>query len=355
MKSNIPTKALKLKLELELPFSKKSNEFKILRALGKVRNGIVREVVVPATMTLHALNYLICKCFGWQNSHLHHFEYPESTFQMLTNGTYLPDNNGRIPKNGLYSRWCELCGIYFRYPSEDFTDWYWDDDYQEGEDFYTWLEKKYCGPYRYEGKQEHYLFANKQALSLLEKNPSFTKLSMKHEHPEKVLHVNEATIEDIHFYLLGSLDELLERLSLCELITTEDKLHSTNAYKETIEDLIEDMETTIIDPRVIPLNNKLIYKYDYGDGWVVNITCEATYEEYYSRHSGELIDVIHGERPLCTYVDGYNVMDDVGGVYGYIDFLLDYFGGNSEERKEAKGYGSFMGWINRLPKADEIL
>ena len=51
---------------------------------------------------------------------------------------------------GLVKEWTRQVGMYFRFPSENYEDIYWDDDYEEGESFKTWLKSKYCGPYSYE-------------------------------------------------------------------------------------------------------------------------------------------------------------------------------------------------------------
>ena len=104
---NVPTQTVQLHLELNCDHLD-SQEASILREYGKVNKSLSRDVLVPSSITLHALHYVIQRAFGWQNSHLHHFELPEETFKMLTGGRF--------------KRWGELCGIYFRMPSEDFED-----------------------------------------------------------------------------------------------------------------------------------------------------------------------------------------------------------------------------------------
>lgn len=78
-----PTQMLHLRLELDtddLDYTRRKN----LVRHGKVTEGLIRDVIVPNTMTLHALHYLIQKCFGWQNSHLHHFTLPQELFDRIT-------------------------------------------------------------------------------------------------------------------------------------------------------------------------------------------------------------------------------------------------------------------------------
>ena len=65
------------------------------------------------------------------------------------------------------------------------------------------------------------------------------------------------------------------------------------------------------DLPVLPLSDTLIYRYDYGDNWIVKIT---VVEEV----KGELKDqVLETERPICVAADGLPVMDDVGGILIY--------------------------------------
>ena len=61
------------KLHLEL--NTEGAEMDVLKKYGKVKTGISRDVLVPSNITLHALHYVIQRAFGWQNSHLHHFEF----------------------------------------------------------------------------------------------------------------------------------------------------------------------------------------------------------------------------------------------------------------------------------------
>lgn len=106
----------------------------VLQTYGGVKYGdtISRDVIVPGDMPLWALNYVIQKCFGWQNSHLHQFELPEEQFQKVING-----------KSEYF---INLVGVVFRSPWMDEAEEFWNDDY-EGGSFKTWLRKKYTGPY----------------------------------------------------------------------------------------------------------------------------------------------------------------------------------------------------------------
>ena len=110
-------KVLKLHLELNMKYVDEE-EMQILKKHGAVKNGISRDILVPSDITLHALNYAILRMFGWQNGHLHNFSLPENVFKELTENKFL--------------MWSEMAGVYFRFPTENYEDIYWDDDYREG-------------------------------------------------------------------------------------------------------------------------------------------------------------------------------------------------------------------------------
>ena len=106
----------------------------VLKTYGQVKYGdaISRDVIVPNDMPLWALHYMMQKCFGWQNSHLHQFELPREQFERITDGNA-----------GAYAA---LMGVIFRSPWMDENEEFWNDDYESGS-FKTWIRRKYSGPY----------------------------------------------------------------------------------------------------------------------------------------------------------------------------------------------------------------
>ncbi len=135
-------KVLKLRLELDMKYTDE-DEMQTLKKYGSVKKSISRDILAPGDITLHALNYAILRMFGWQNSHLHNFSLPENIFKDLTDNRFLV--------------WSKMAGVYFRFPTENYEDIYWDDDYREGESIKSWMRRKYTGPYKYKGYGEHYL------------------------------------------------------------------------------------------------------------------------------------------------------------------------------------------------------
>lgn len=53
--------------------------------------------------------------------------------------------------------------------------------------------------------------------------------------------------------------------------------------------------------------------------------------------------------------DGLDVMDDVGGIYGYIEFLKTINGKDLEEKADMLTWAKGMGWTGRKKKPENIL
>lgn len=151
------------------------------------------------------------------------------------------------------------------------------------------------------------------------------------------------------------------------------------------------------NPGVIPFAEELYYIYDYGDDWCVKITCVDAYtanENYDHSHamsrmnedgvivmdqkirwedlqykslSGmevgsdlreKLQTVYLKTLPVCVMADGLNVMDDVGGLYGYQDFLRlinSTLPDDQEEKEDSRAWAKGMGWTGRKTKPENIL
>lgn len=367
-------KVIRLKLELNIDGA----DMDVLKKYGKVKKGITREVLTPADINLHALHYVIQKAFGWQNSHLHHFLLPDEKFNELTQNSFI--------------KWADYCGIYFRFPSENFEDLYWDDDYDESVSIKTWLRRKYTGLYQYHGRSEHFMEARTAVRDLIVANetmrisPSFEEwMNMSEEQQEDILanprvkKITDITCDEMREYFLeeGGLDELLERLKVTEVLGKEASAVQLEALLADANKRFGENDTSAdneydywrkmnrLDGNALPLTDELIYEYDYGDGWEVKI---SLLDEYYSDDAwdhpnkadyitpaitekqvfddqtpmyknGEIIEselrdqiakVIMKRRPLCIALDGLPVLDDVGGIGGYCEMLTGIHGEGSE-------------------------
>jgi len=393
---------LRLRLTLDTAFVDRSG-MEVLKKYGKVNKGITREVLVPADITLHALHYVIQKAFGWQNSHLHQFRLPGDDFQQLTGGKNKTDFRGYVQYDGLYTDWAKLCGIYFRFPCDDFDDLYWDDDYDEDQSIKTWFRKKYTGPYKYGGQWEHYRRANKAAKDIMKKYSqvhkavSFDEWSEMSEEQQDsyestYIPIQESSIDNIQYSFEGRMDELLERLKLIELLLPPGIKKNDN-LSLMIEELQSRQADSSVELPVIPVSDHLDYAYDYGDGWEVKIemtdcyylkdrfdiseernlkgdiaaalTGEKCHKDMtaYDMHNNAWDDdfsntiacVREKKKPICIELDGMPVMDDVGGIYGYVNFLETIHGDDAREKEESLGWAKFVGWTGRMNKPETVL
>ena len=163
--------------------------------------------------------------------------------------------------------------------------------------------------------------------------------------------------------------------------------------KEKIKFLQKQQEKEAEDLAVLPVAHELIYSYDYGDGWDVKITLEDCYytENVFGAEKGSSLErgtnfsvtdkqvladkiafdmnnqklgkamalkvamVAMKKRPVGLSVDGLSLMDDVGGIGGYIDFLRIIHGEDPDEKEDMKEWAKWMGWTGRMIKPENLL
>ena len=407
--------AMQLHLELDLGYFAEEHK-KVLRRYGRMKDGITRDFIVPGNMTLHGLHYAIMKAFGWQNSHLHSYVPYEDEFKKMTDG-------------GLVKEWTRQVGMYFRFPSENYEDIYWDDDYEEGESFKTWLKSKYCGPYSYEGVGEHYIpaqievdrfrkdwpaiqkkttdqrtwnvYMEGQCEEMLERPMLWTVLktpaeqgdwdSWKQEKEAALKQVEKKRKDIIKKYrqLTARMDQIVEEAGTHFDEEGNPTIDMVPYFRE-MEELDRELEMLCIEynPEPIPALSALCYRYDYGDGWEIKITCtNAWYDKtVYARDEegdmlhdkngfvpekalfvdafgqqidGEFLDKLRDiqrkEKPICIAWDGMSLVDDVGGVGGFCEFLEAINGDDTKEKKSYKTWARSLGWTGRMPKPENML
>nr|WP_300002541.1 hypothetical protein [Tissierella sp.] len=307
---------------------------RMLRRYGESISGdsITRDILIPSDMPLHNLHYTIQKLFGWQNSHLRSFYLPEQIYNELTGATV--------------KGWADLVGIIFQPPSEAEDDVFWDDDYERGS-FKVWLKKKYIGPYIYGGTMEHPEIARKdiqeflEHFKMLEVRESLSEY-MKRKEQDKNAEIRiikkspliDLTLEEMNTSIIidGGTESLLERLELNKVIAAQD----------------EDINSE----ELFPVTKELIYNYDFGDNWIIKITkykdCEDLLkqnmiDEYELEEAEE--EVLEKHKPVCINKVGISVLDDVGGLSGFADFLgIIYEGEDKEEVSSARAWAKSLGW-----------
>lgn len=374
-KSNYAPKVMKLKLSLDMSHLD-AEEMEILRTYGKVEEGITRTVLVPACMSLHALHYLINQAFGWQNSHLHHFSLTEEIEKELT-------------KDGRLSEWSKLCGVYFRFP-EEYDDIFWDDDYREGESPKTWMRRKYNGPYYNGARSEDYTECQYEVRGLRERfsefevREDFGEMYDRHQKTgeqdgprskgrKKFEDVTIQELETVIMFDVGFYD-LVESIPLYRILIPE--IGNLDNPDRNDVGISTGLAKRFASP--VPVTGSLEYEYDYGDGWSVTIECV---DEFFRQKSadGQTIHYFNsqgnlatddelfqrvGERlkPVCIEADGLPVMDDAGGIHGYVEKLrimkepVDSSDKEAlEEQKEYRAWARMQGWTGKKVKAENIL
>ena len=333
--SSIKNEITPVRLHLELKDDYLSDyQKRMLRRYGESTSGesITRDILVPSDMPLHNLHYTIQRLFGWQNSHLRSFYLPEEIYNKLTGGTV--------------KGWSDLVGILFQPPSEAEEDVFWDDDYERGS-FIVWLRKKYTGPYIYGGTMEHPEVAKQDVQELLERfrmlevRESFSDYMKRVERDEnsemriiKKAPLINLTLEEMNLSLMldGGTESLLERLKVNKVIAAQG----------------EDINLEGLPP----VTKELIYNYDFGDNWIVKIT---KYKDCEDLLNNNIIDkyeleeaeytVLDRHKPVCINKVGVSVLDDVGGLSGFANFLgTIYEGEDKEEASSARAWAKSLGW-----------
>jgi len=330
-------KVIHLHLELKSDHVDDS-EKAILRKYGQSSTGdsISRDILIPSDMPLHNLHYAIQRLFGWQNSHLRRFVLPEEIYNQLTGGTV--------------KGWAGLVGILFQPPSEGEHDVFWDDDYRSGS-IKVWFKKKYTGPYYFRGITEDYQWAQNDIKQLIERFP--------------LLEVEESFADYLNRSKAGDIENprIIKKAPLIEF--TLEEMNNTISMDSGTESLLERLEVAKVlaykgdDVRekndIFPVTNKLIYNYDYGDDWTITITKEKDSRELLQKgyiSEDELLDaeatVLAKHKPVCIHRDGIFVLDDVGGLNGFIRFLEEvYEGEDEEERRNSRAWAQSLGWSER--------
>lgn len=333
-------------LHLELTSDFLSDDQKrMLRRYGESVKGksLCRDILIPFDMPLHNLHYAIQKLYGWKNSHLRSFKLPEVDYERVTCSTV--------------KGWADLVGVLFQPPSEAEEDIFWDDDYQSGS-FNTWLKRRYTGPYYYGGELEHYEAAREDIEQLIKRCPEIEVRESYSEYykrtrddenaPIRILRkapLIDLTLEEMHNSLLidGGTECLLERLEVNKVLATKNEPIATKD--------------------VFPVAHKLVYTYDFGDNWEVIITKEDNCDELLKEGLISIEElkeaeqmVLDNHKPVCIHKVGVNVLDDVGGLGGFADFLNTIY--ESKDKTECSAYKRWaqgQGWSSKKQSSMSIL
>lgn len=354
------------------------HQAKILSKYGGVSKSISRDIIVPSSLALHQLHFLINVAFGWTNSHLHSFQLPDLLFQKLTDGKLV--------------QIAPVFGYYLKFPSSIFNDSFWDDDYDESKSPRTWMRSKYLKRYKYKGFSDYWIENQVQIHDLGIHFPILNVYPLRWNEKRKVRKVKfeEATLQDV----LGAIsfpegmpDILKESLRLHEILSlTPEDIESAKAaalatdkseiqlYKKYRDLSIEnskrpegylDMSAFTrmerirkkAEPKNIkPVTSELLYSYDFGDGWEIDISLVEEFGKGNRKINNEIAEkVIADRKPVCIAKDGLNVLDDCGNIYGYIDMLRTIHEDNPYEALEMREWARGQGWTGRDVKPKNLI
>lgn len=317
-----------------------SYEKRMLMRYGEAKKdgSIIREILIPSDMPLHNLHYTIQQLFGWKNSHLREFTLPEDVYEKLTKNTV--------------RGWAEFVGVLFQPPSEAEHDIFWDDDYKSGS-IRAWLRKKYTGPYVYGGIMEHPEVAKRDIQELLDRFPMIDVQESFQSFVERIEKEGE-----------GIQPKVIKRAPLIDLTLEEMNaaLYLPGGTESLMESLIVDEVLSYVDERTdesfFPVTDQLYYYYDFGDNWTITITKHKDCNDLIANNfidENELEEaqarVIHEHRPVCIHKEGIQLLDDVGGLRGFANFLGTIFEGEDKEeianmRRWARSFGWNTGKIS---------
>lgn len=289
----------------------------------KYGESISRDILVPFNLPLHNLHYVINQAFGFTNSHLHEFTLTDSDLEWVTN---------KKVKN-----WKKLIGIIFKNPIRDEDVDFWDDDYTGGSPK-KWMRSKYTGPNYNKCYEEGYRYIREEIKDLKVGATSLNNLYYEFENNPFAL--NEAIELDNIF----SLDEC-PREPISEFYSNLDD-YIKDADKH-------DDESLLSQPWVDGFVNELEYSYDFGDSWSFLITAKLDIEYLLKDKRVTVKAVKEAIKKVCTLArpviiasDGYPLIDDVGGLKGYIEFLKEIENGN----EELISWSSSKDWKKKIDK-----
>ena len=440
----------------------------VLRTLLKTREGISRDLIVPGGMSLHQLSYALQQAFGFQNCHLHHFSLPKKLLRQMTKdntgywaemcGVYLHApvsedfedlywdddyREGKSPKAWMKSK-------YTGDPA----------DYAVGETYIDslrlmnrereWVQKQldrrrntkkgqalktYEDLTLDEHGREYFPEANlNRVLERLKVQEIFDPEPLSADETEVWREKMRERVGHCRRYLeacrgalsFQSLEEALDELRLMR--TERHRVGQMiwlrrNGVKDEFEGRPEELQDEIdqeireledhigaamhaFDPPAEPITDTLYYNYDYGDDWLIRITCREIYtrwdcrmdaerdpeevfeeigtrvpemekklknhvlqrdfsEEYeYENGAGERVNnalrsaLLRAElekTPVCVRAEGLPPVEDVGGVGGFFEFLRTIHGGDAEEAARMRQWARGNGWKEVRPRAEGLL
>ncbi len=173
---------------------------------------------------------------------------------------------------------------------------------------------------------------------------------------EDILSEQPATSESIS-WLRREADMCFER-NIKALDETVGKITKMKLSEEITHRMMAEAMLPL-NPKVLPLTDTLNYEFDFGDGWEIRISLEGVYDSDNTgdeKLSAQVKQVMETGRPLCIAMDGnLPLVQDVGGIHGYCDFLKTINGEDTDAKKEMLVWARGLGWTGRKQTAERLL
>lgn len=404
-----PANVIRLHMEVYSDY-RNDDEVEVFRKYGKLEHGdcISRDVIVPEDIPLYALHYVIQRAFGWQNSHLHQFELPDERFGILTDHTasmwsrlvgllfrsplmddedefWADDYSGGSFKNwlrkkytGPYMSQCHGEGIISC--REDMR------KLDRNREYYVVYTRTYDPVSKKYDEEEH-------VCNVL---PVYDYEGNKRQEPKpwhgddvpyrvEVVKFDAVPAEGLRLLFDRNPRALLERLPIRAVLAIgkmelpencsegeralidsqiaysgEDVCQAVNQHVQSIiKKKIDAPQVQVMTP---PVTDVLLYNYDFGDDWEVRITASANCPDLVE--SGRITQAELDQanvkcrevyRPVMIARDGEMLIDDVGGLGGFANFLEkihpELKGMDPDEKENAKyekkellAWAKSLGW-----------
>ena len=406
-----PMDVMRLHLELFDEFESVgtgSNDVEILKKYGKVEYGnrITRDIIVPCDIPLYALHYVIQRAFGWQNSHLRQFELPDERFKAITNNNaamwscmvgvlfrsplmnesdifWADDYNGGSFKNwlrkkytGPYLSQCHGEGLLSCQEDMMGID-------MSAEYYILYLREYNHETGKYDG-DEYISFATPAYDHIGNKIPEPKPWdSAKVPYRVEVVRFEEIPSSCLVYVFEENPAALLERLPICEVLAAsefgifdvlsdEERKHFEESIMKSGDELfvlleryiknifLEQIDSPYMQVGIMPVTDTLFYNYDFGDNWKIKITASMNCTDLVE--SGRItqaeldranVKCREVYRPVLIAKDGEMLVEDVGGLHGFVDFLTkinpELKGLNRDEKEAArKEKKEYLEWARSL-------